>query len=746
MIKTNTGYFDKLNNEYVITNMKPIRPLKNFLFNEKMIGSYDQFGFGLSQGQTPSGFRNLLMDYRLIYIKEGESYYCANRNFTDLPFDIFECHVGVGYQKIVSQYQGIQVELNIVIPRQDYCEINHVVVKNTTDRTREIKLVYVNKPFVNLTWHTAYTYADYNKENNALVFSHLGYDVDEKNNIVLIKPSLNIDSFDVSEINFKGIYNSLSDPKALKNEHLSNTPITFDYENAGCMMFNLVIGPKEKKSINVVSCFGESFNEANEVASKYIDEKSYVEEMRQLKQQNDNQRAHFEVETPDEYLNIMMNTFLKRQIDLGKTWGRVYGKGFRDVMQDTASFTALDPLKAKEKIINTLKYQFENGNTIRQFDPVLDYPYQDGASWICYALLTYLKETNDLSILSIDVNYYQSDKKESVFLHAKKGIDYLLNNLGNHNLVLWGGGDWNDSLNNCGMKGIGESVWLSMATIKATREFLYITERTSLQVNREYYLNKIDILNDAIMKYGFEEDQFIYGFNDYGKKIGSKYEKEGSIFLNPQTWAVLANVGSIKEQNKVMNNVEEKLKCSFGYMQLAPSFSKGDDNIGRASYFLPGTYENGSVYNHGVAFKIAADYALNRNDNAYETLKMISPIYNQNSGMEPYAYGNMYLGPECISRVGFSPMPWITGTAGWIYKNVQELLLGIIPDYDGIIINPKLPSHWNKVKIKRIYQNIIFDICIEKTGKERLIVDNEIINGNKIRAINKKYVKVLYEY
>ena len=127
-------------------------------------------------------------------------------------------------------------------------------------------------------------------------------------------------------------------------------------------------------------------------------------------------------------MNLLINTWLKRQISLGKTWGRVYGKGFRDILQDTSSFVSLDTQMARVKIKLILSYQFENGNSIRQFDPIFDYPYQDGPSWIPATILAYLKETNDETILSEVVNYYNSSKKDTVFNHMKKGIDYLINN------------------------------------------------------------------------------------------------------------------------------------------------------------------------------------------------------------------------------------------------------------------------------------------------------------------------------
>ena len=56
-----------------------------------------------------------------------------------------------------------------------------------------------------------------------------------------------------------------------------------------------------------------------------------------------------------------------------------------------------------------------------------------------------------------------------------------------------------------------------------------------MKINYEYYNNEKKLLEDAIIKFGFENDRYIYGINDEQNRIGSKNEGEVKIFLNPQT-------------------------------------------------------------------------------------------------------------------------------------------------------------------------------------------------------------------
>lgn len=316
--------------------------------------------------------------------------------------------------------------------------------------------------------------------------------------------------------------------------------------------------------------------------------------------------------------------------------------------------------------------------------------------------------------------------------HVKRAMEYLYSSRGEHGLVLFRAGDWNDSMNNVGRKEKGESVWLTIATVKAYAEFIQILKYAGENELAEVYSNRLAELKENIIKYGFDGKYFIYGYNDFGEKIGAEENEYAKIFLNPQTWAVLANIFDEEKLNNIMDIVEEKLSCDYGYVQCAPSYGKGSDKIGRVSYFQKGLIENGGVYNHGVAFKIVADCMLKRGEIAYNTWKKISynnPL-NPNNGMEPYVVSNMYIGPECEYLKGFAPMSWVTGTAGWLYRCITEYMCGIQADINGLKISQCFPKEWNKVTVKRQFRKAIYNITFEKSQENKIIVDGKTIDGN----------------
>lgn len=752
------GHFDDGKREFVITDMKPRRHLNNYLWNEETVCVCDHFGFGNSWFKNGDGRRTIEAGERNVYIKDkntGESY-SANRNHNDLPFEKHEAHVGLGYHTVVSEYKGVHTEFTLLVPAAGTVMQYKVKVKNTGERDKDLGVYFTLNPVVHLTPHSAYGYGDYFEKFSGFVFDHTAFALNEPYNKIYVGCTEKCDSYEVGDESFRGVYNGYHNPEGVKREKLRSEYRDFCGKYIAAFHFDLYLKKGAEREYYFIATAVKDEKEIKFLQTRYLSKETFEKEYENQRAENEKYLGVFKVDTPDEYFNSQANIWLKRQLSLGKTWGRVYGKGYRDVMQDITAFISLDTRLARKRILYAFKYQYEDGNPIRMFEPNFHYPYNDGGVWMTGAVLSYLNETADVSILKERVTYLKGNsydnsdnsesiafepyiagdrKDDSVLDHLKSAIDYLLDCRGKHNLILWRGGDWNDSLNNAGVKNIGESVWLSIATVKAVNEYKEILKIAgeNESVIAVYEDKKQDLIA-AINEHGRYDGRFKYGINDYDEDVGGK----DRMFLNPQTWAVLAGIGDEKSLNEVMQKVEDNLKCKFGYVQCKPSYTQGDDHIGRVSYFKPGLVENGAVYNHGVAFKIVADCMLKKGDSAYKTLKLISCDNPDNleSGVEPYAVTNMYIGPENATSAGYAPMSWITGTAGWIYRCIGEFICGIKPTIQGLKIEPCFPDSWNEIKATRKFRDETYEITFKRTGVRKLVCDGEEVlilpvNGKK---------------
>lgn len=737
------GYFNDQAKEYIITNMYPKRPLMNFIWNEQEMIDIDHFGFGKNSIYDENRFRRELMPdtaNRHVYIFDNDngSYYAANRNYTNLPFKRHETHVGQGYSTIVSEYNDLETSLTIFSPIYGRAECWEIKLRNLSNSKKNLSVFTTAQVITCITGHEAYIRTEFNQNLSGLISTEHGYMLPTEYTDCYMASDYPIAEYEVATDRFIGHYNSAANPISLENGGiLSCEGSCFDGEQTFALKHNVMLEAEQECIIRVIVGLAKNVDEAIEEKTRLLSEKSFYENRVELKKRTEQYDDRIYIKTGEEDIDRFVNIWLKRQIDLGKTWARGYVVGSRDAMQDVTSFVQLDTVVSREKLLFAMEFVRPNGNIMRAFIPVMRNISHDCSSWLITAVCQYIKESGDISILDVDCPYFECEEHGTVLDHIIRASNFLLDTLGEHGLVLWGECDWNDSLNGCGVLMKGESVWLSQASVKCNSELIELLSF----IGRDDLVKSIrlrrDALAAAIIKHGWEKDHFIYGFNDHGEKVGSYEAPDGNSYLNPQTWAVLSNVLPSDKLNNLMDYVEDNLCCDFGYVQVTPAHRIGNDNLGRSSYFQPGCYENGSVYNHGCAFKIVADCYLKRGNEALKAVRLMLPTNpknsSENSGMEPYAISNMYLGPEAPHRVGYSPMHWISGTCGWLFRGIVEYMLGIQADYNGLKIDPALPEKWKNITAHRTYRNCSYDIAYEQkryNGEVKILVDGKTLVGN----------------
>lgn len=734
------GYFDVDNNEYVIKNMHSKRPQENFLWSEKVMMNLNQFGFGFSVASVQGKRREIDLSERLVFVldKDTGEVYSPNRNYNNLDFDVYESHVGIGYHKVVSSYNGLRTEFDLTVPSDGYAVQYSMNFTNQSKKAKNLTVCLLTVPNARLSVHCAYGNAEKDEKYGGLYYPHFEYKPATDYGALYFASEREYDSYAVTPQDFIGRYGSYQNPEIFKTGKLPSKGSCFELSYVAAVTFDLQMEPNKNERFSFALATGTSFEEAAKTAKKYCTSESFDASLKNQKQVSEQVFDRYVVNLPDKYLEVLVNTWLKRQVSLGKTWARIWGKGFRDRMQDLTAFTAFDSQTAKNVIIESLSHQRVNGNPLRMFEPVMEEVYNDGAVWIPDAINQYIKESGDFSILYEVIPYYEEGEKGSVFEHIVKGLNYLTTDVGEHGLTLFREGDWNDSTNGAGLLGRGESVWTSLATVRALKQFAELLDCLSKPELKEEMLQKAQKMTENILNYGMSNGHFIHGYDDWGNVIGGGDDSvEGSFCLNMQSWAVLADIGDVNLQNKLMDMVEDKLACGFGYKLSTPAYTKPVKGVGRTSYFLPGLYENASVYVHGNMFKACADCLLKRSDLAYNTICKVLYRNNPNSGVEPYAVTNMFLGPDSGYRVGDAPSAWTTGSAGWMYRVITEFILGVRADFNGLQILPAIPSSWQEFSVRREYRGANYIITFVRTGNAAIYFNNEKITGSLLPLLNK---------
>lgn len=742
------GYFNADATAYTITEMRPRRPWFNFLWNEELLCYLDQFGRGASNYRASDGAMMTLTgegENRLLFLRDRDTgaYWAANRNFDNEPFDRFQTEVGTGSSTIRSAYRGIECEFVFFIPSKGPREAWRVTVTNRDARKRAISLfAYAASEIGRMSFQGANS-SRFDPDCRAVIQTNPVLDKPRPLSTAYFAADRAPAAYETSANRFRGLYGRIEHPDSVKAGRLASLDHVFDVELAGVLQFDLDLGPGEAVTIRFLNGLAASPEAARADIRARLAAADFDAEWAGVGQAFEPVRNRILVETPDAEVNAFANVWLKRQFRLGQGWGRCGTLGFRDVMQDSRAGLMVDPVYSRKVLVGLLGRQLPTGAA------PMSWPDDNGAhwrdvrdqpSWIPDTVIGYVKETGDLGFLDEVIPFNQSGESGTVLDHIRRGLCFLFARLGEHGLCLWGGGDWNDGMNLAGIANRGESVWLTQATVRAARQFAELLDHLGRAEEAAGIRTQAASLTAALQAHAWDTDHFICGFNDKGEKIGSYANEEGRFFLNMQTWAVLS--GTAKDPAALMDRVEDHLKCPYGYVLNTPSYTKPDAGIGRLTSFEPGSYENGSVYCHGVTFKIAADCAIDRADQALETMKLIFPSNPANPAypghVEPYAITNMYLGPRNL-RAGQSIYGWATGSAGWLLRIIVEDLIGVRADYDGLRIRPCLPAAWPRVVLKREFRGRRYHITIENphrlaTGKVRIVLDGQPIEGDCLPA------------
>lgn len=453
-------------------------------------------------------------------------------------------------------------------------------------------------------------------------------------------------------------------------------------------------------------------------------------------------------ETPDATLNRLFAYWTPYNLDFTARYTRVYSRGFRDVLQDTAGIASIDAGLARDNLLTALGHMFASGRCLRAWSSsspkALTHEfYADGPVWIPIALNAYIRETGDTGILDVEVPYYD-EGTGTVWEHLLKALRFLGNDRGEHGLCRIHDGDWCDTAHLLGREGRGEGVWLSMALYSALGGALELARHVGRTAEVSDFEALRASVQEAVNAHGWDGDWYRIAFNDAGTPVGTAQAEEGRLFLNPQSWAVISGIAPAERVEACFAAIDRHLERWTGPALLTPAFTHKQEGIGSLSGFHPGTIENGSSYCHAGTFKILADCLAGRGDAALRSLLAILPggtadARNPQADCPPYAYTNCRIAPEHPYLAGRHLNSWTTGTVAWCWIVVTQHLLGVRPEFDGLRIDPCLPTHWTQCSVRRRFRGADYHIRIENPkglskGTVRLSIDGKPFDGDTIPA------------
>jgi len=598
--------------------------------------------------------------------------------------------------------------------------------------------------------------------------------------------------FDTDRDTFVGAYNGLGEA-AVPLAGRSAGSVASGWYPIGSHQLDVTLEPGESQTFVVVLGYIENPDEekwaddahqvinkerAHALLSRFATTEQVDAAFAALKEHWTNLLSTYSVKSDDEKLDRMVNiwnqyqcmvTFnMSRSASFFET-GIGRGMGFRDSNQDLLGFVHLIPERARERILDIAATQFPDGSAYHQYQPLtkrgnndIGSGFNDDPMWLVAGVAAYIKETGDFSILDEQVPFDNDDSlADSLFEHLTRSFDFTTNNLGPHGLPLIGRADWNDCLNlNCFSTtpgesfqttenqagGVAESVFIAAQFVLYGEEYAELAERRGLADVAANARKAVEDMRQAVLTHGWDGQWFLRAYDYYGDKIGTDEHAEGKIWIEPQGFAVMAGIGVGSGPDdkdapavKALDSVNEMLATDHGMVLQFPAYTTYQVNMGEVSTYPPGYKENGGIFCHNNPWVIIGETVLGRGAQAFDYYKRITPAYREDISethrLEPYVYAQMIAGKEAV-RHGEAKNSWLTGTAAWNFVAVSQYLLGVRPDYDGLVVDPQIGPDVPSYTVTRVARGATYEISVTNSGapgaRGRLTVDGVEVEGNHV--------------
>lgn len=742
------GHFNA-DDSFTITEPETPRHWYNYFFNDEYVTFTSQTGFGEGLAQDDMGRRILLISNRNVFLSEKDSFWSLFGLPIGYGYTDYACLHGSGFSTISLSYRGIESAVRIFVPNEGRRELWSVTLTNKSKETRTLKLISYAKTELD----GVYRPQGYNlgtggfmKEKNA-VFAHDYhplYSVRNRHIWGYMTASEDVSGFDSRRNAFIGPYGDEQHPAAL-TKHGGCTNSDCNSEKL-CLALEhtLTLLPEESRTIHFV--LGVALDEA-EIVRPTAD--SVEAEFSAMEKKYKQTLSGVSIRTPWENFDHLINGWMKYAADMGSRWARVRHNGYRDMTSDTECLAAVNPKLAWERMKRVLSYQYASGYAPRTIidGAIRDRNFADNTVWMTFAVNTIIKELGDPSLLYETVKFNDTKEEYSVYEHIKRSVDFLYNFQGLYGLVRIWGGDWNDCVNYAGLEGKGVSVWLSIAWVRANRQFAEIARWLGCEEDAKIADERGKIMEERIEKYGWDEKggYYIYARTDDDIVMGSADCDEGQIFLISQLWAVLAG---LPRGEAAMARAEEILETPLGIRLAYPPYSYQRDYIGSMAEKAPGVQDNGGIYLHPSAWKLAVDSLLRRPDLVEEGLRKMLPFdttYAVKCG-EPYAMFNSYFAPETGYRAGTPGQSWRTASSSWLLKSTVEYIFGLHPELAGLRIEPCLPLSWRECSITKVFRGCTYEISLRADGSGSdvlsICVNGKPVQGNIVAPDAGKTLRV----
>lgn len=530
-----------------------------------------------------------------VYIRDNEDgdYWSISWQPVGKPLNQakYTCRHGMSYSVYECDYKGIKAEQTLVVPMDDDVELWDVKLRNTTNVKRKLSvfsycefsfhhIMIDNQNFQMSLYCAGSSYEDGVIEHD-LFYEEFGYQYFTAN--------FNPDGYDCVRDKFIGAYRTEDNPVAVETGACSGST-ELGNNHCGSLQKELVLEPGEE--VRLVFMLGEGNREkGKQIRKKYSNPHNVDHVYEQLAAYWDQKFQKLQINTPNDGMNTMINTWNLYQAEVNIMFSRFAsfievggrtGLSYRDTAQDAMTIPHSNPEKCRQRIVELLRGLTSKGYGLHLFQPEWFEPEDgkkekkkpfksptvipsmnqkdivhgiedacsDDALWLVPSITEYIKETGEISFVD-EIVTYADGGESTVYEHMKKILDFSAKEVGANGICKGLRADWNDCLN----LGGGESAMVTFLHFWAIWNFLELAEYLGRNEDVEKYTTMLEKIQKVCDDVIWDQEWFIRGITKNGRKIGTMQDEEGKVHLESNTWAVLSGAAG-----------EEKGKRAIGLL------------------------------------------------------------------------------------------------------------------------------------------------------------------------------------
>ena len=775
------GYFDNKRREYVIDRIDLPVSWTNYIGLKDMYGVFNHTAGGYllyksSEYHRITRFRpnGVPMDGpgHYVYLRDDETgdYWSVSWQPVGKPKEHYSCRHGLSYIKYHCDYSGIDAQQTLFVAVDDPVEIWDVRLRNDSGKRRKLSVfTYLEFSFHHVAMDNQNfqmsLYAAGSRYEDGVIEHDLYY---EENGYQFFTSDFTPDGFDCLRDTFIGPYRTERNPLVVETG-ICGGSFQKGGNHCGGLKKSLTLGPGEE--VRLIFLLGEGgLEEGRRMRQKYTAAR-VDEDFARTARIWDEKLSCLQVSTPNAGMNTELNIWNLYQSEINvmfsrftsfiEVGGRV-GLGYRDTAQDAMMVPHSNPGKCRDRLVELLRALTREGYGLHLFEPSWFEPEQeqqsfksptvvptpdkgsivhglkdacaDDALWLVSSIVQYVRETGDFGFVDQVVTYADGGEG-TVYEHMKKILDFSAREVGRNGICKGLRADWNDCLN----LGGGESAMVSFLHYWAIGNFVALARKLGRWEDAADYAAMGQKVKEVSQRVLWDGKWFIRGITADNRKIGTQADTEGKVHMESNTWAVLSGVADHDRGISAMDAVDEYLFTEYGLMLNAPCYTVPDDGIGFVTRVYPGLKENGAIFSHPNPWAWCAEAVLGRGSRAMKFYNALCPALQNDKievrQAEPYSYCQFVVGRD-HTAFGRARHPFMTGSSGWAYYAATQYLLGVKPDFDGLVIDPCIPADWKEYTVLRRWRGAEYRIHVTNPKGVEKGVASITVNGRQVDKVS----------